>query len=69
MTVERPLDLLNELKGKEVKVIFKTGKEIVGTLMNFDIHINLVLDNAEETNTGLIFIKGDDVSIVCPVKK
>ena len=43
--IERPLDLLNNSKGKEILVHLKGDKQFVGTLLAFDIHINLVLDN------------------------
>jgi len=46
--IERPLDLLNSSKGKEVLVYLKGDKQVVGTLLAFDIHINLVLDNAKQ---------------------
>ena len=46
--IERPLDLLNQSKGKEILVQLKNDKQIVGTLLAFDIHINVVLDNAKE---------------------
>ena len=46
--IERPLDMLNHSKGKEILLQLKNDKQIVGTLVAFDIHINLVLDNAKE---------------------
>jgi small nuclear ribonucleoprotein (snRNP)-like protein len=58
--IERPLDLLNALKGNEVIIILKNGKEITGILLCFDIHINLVV---LENNIPK-FIKGDEVRIV-----
>jgi small nuclear ribonucleoprotein (snRNP)-like protein len=67
--IERPLDLLNELKGKKMKAILKSEKEITGTLVAWDIYINLVLDNVESSDTGMMFIKGDEVSAICPVEK
>ena len=42
--IERPLDLLNNAKGKEVLVYLKGDKQFAGTLLAFDIHINLVKD-------------------------
>lgn len=69
MKVERPLDLLNEMKGKKMKVILKSDKEITGTLVTWDIHINLVLDNVKNSETGMMFIKGDEVSAICPMEK
>lgn len=56
--IERPLDLLNSLKGQDVLVAVKDGEELIsGKLLAFDIHINLVV-KAEES---FIFIKGDRV--------
>jgi small nuclear ribonucleoprotein len=43
--IERPLDLLNQSRGKEVLLQLKGEKQIVGTLLAFDIHINIVLSN------------------------
>ena len=71
--IERPLDLLNESKGKEVLVHLKGEKQYVGTLMAFDIHINIVLDNAKEMqdgqvkkNIGLTFLRGDTIIFISP---
>ncbi len=71
--IERPLDLLNSAKGKEVLVQLKSEKQFVGTLMAFDIHINIVLDNAKEMengavkkNIGLTFLRGDTIIFISP---
>ena len=71
--VERPLDLLNNSKGKKVLVHLKGDKQIVGTLLAFDIHINLVLDNTKEMkdnevkrNIGLTFLRGDTIIFISP---
>ncbi|NCN87046.1 RNA-binding protein [archaeon] len=71
--IERPLDLLNTSKGKEVLVRLKGDKEIVGTLLAFDIHINLVLDNVKEMENGvqkkslgLTFLRGDTIIYISP---
>jgi small nuclear ribonucleoprotein len=71
--IERPLDLLNNSKGKEVLVQLKGEKQIVGTLLAFDIHINLVLDNIKEIengqvkrNLGLGFLRGDTIIFISP---
>ncbi|MBS3089518.1 hypothetical protein J4461_01395 [Candidatus Pacearchaeota archaeon] len=71
--IERPLDLLNASKGKEVLVQLKGDKQYVGTLMAFDIHINIVLDNAKEVadgnvkkNIGLTFLRGDTIIFISP---
>jgi len=71
--IERPLDLLNMSKGKEVLVQLKSEKQFVGTLVAFDIHINIVLDNAKEMqngevkkNIGLTFLRGDTIIFISP---
>ncbi|MBI4116868.1 hypothetical protein HY449_03940 [Candidatus Pacearchaeota archaeon] len=71
--IERPLDLLNNSKHKEVLVQLKGDKQFVGTLLAFDIHINLVLDNTKEMqnnevkrNIGLTFLRGDTIIFISP---
>ncbi len=71
--IERPLDLLNQSKGKEVLIQLKGEKQFVGTLLAFDIHINVVLDNAKEVSDGdvkksigLTFVRGDTIIYISP---
>ena len=71
--IERPLDLLNQAKGKEILVQLKNNQQLVGTLMAFDIHINIVISNTKELvnneikrNIGLAFIRGDTIIYVSP---
>lgn len=72
--IERPLDLLNEAKGKRVLIETKAKKQIMGILKAFDIHINTVLADAEERNEegqvsrkiGDVFIRGDMIVLVAP---
>lgn len=71
--IERPLDMLNQSKGKEILLQLKNDKQIVGKLVAFDIHINLVLDNAKELengelkrNIGLTFVRGDTIIFISP---
>ncbi|MBT7706691.1 small nuclear ribonucleoprotein [archaeon] len=71
--IERPLDVLNMSKGKEILVQLKSGSQFVGTLLAFDIHINVVLDNAKEIENGeqskslgLTFLRGDAIVFISP---
>ena len=71
--IERPLDLLNQSKGKEILVQLKNDKQLVGTLLAFDIHVNIVLDNAREMQSnelkrsvGLTFLRGDTIIFISP---
>ncbi|HLC66295.1 MAG TPA: LSm family protein [Candidatus Nanoarchaeia archaeon] len=69
----RPLDALNEARNKRVIVELKNGKQILGNLRAFDIHINVVLENAEERvngeitrKLGTVFLRGDTITIISP---
>ena len=71
--IERPLDVLNHAKGKDVLVQLKNNCQMVGTLLAFDIHINIVLDNAKEIlegedrrSVGLTFLRGDTIIFISP---
>jgi len=71
--IERPLDLLNQSKGKEILVCLKNDRHLVGTLLAFDIHVNIVLDNTKEIidgelkrNIGLTFLRGDTIVFISP---
>jgi small nuclear ribonucleoprotein len=70
---DRPLDALNHSRGKRVMINLKNGRQYVGTLKAFDIHINTVLDNAEERENnqvvrklGTVFIRGDAIVVISP---
>jgi len=71
--IERPLDLLNESKGKEIMIELKDGKQLVGKLLAFDIHINIVIDSSKEIinnevkrSLGLCFVRGNTILWVSP---
>lgn len=67
----RPLDALNEARGKNAICELKNGKQLVGKLKSFDIHVNTVLDNCEEKvdgetkrKLGTVFIRGDTIVFI-----
>ena len=67
----RPLDTLNKAKDKRVIVELKNNKQYIGTLKAFDIHINIVLEDAEEREAGevkrklgSVFVRGDTITII-----
>ena len=69
----RPLDALNSARNKKVIVDLKNGKQLVGTLKAFDIHINVVLDDGEEKadgetkrKLGTVFLRGDAIIMISP---
>ncbi|MBI2670820.1 small nuclear ribonucleoprotein [Candidatus Woesearchaeota archaeon] len=71
MEASRPLDALNEARNKRVIIELKNGKQYVGKLRAFDIHINCVVDDAEERingeikrKVGSVFIRGDTIVLI-----
>ncbi len=68
----RPLDALNQAKGKKVILSLKNGEDITGVLYAFDLHLNLWLEDAERRNNGKIIklgtivIRGDNILFISP---
>lgn len=68
----RPLDALNQAKGKRVILSLKSGEEITGVLKAFDLHLNLWLEDSERINSskatklGTIVIRGDNILFISP---
>jgi len=66
----KPLDVLSELLENQVMVRLKNGLIIKGKLKAFDIHINLVLedasfeDNDVEKKFKSMFLRGDMVIFI-----
>ncbi|MBN1165957.1 MAG: RNA-binding protein [Methanospirillaceae archaeon] len=70
---KRPLDILDQVLNREpVLVSLKGGREIRGVLQGYDVHMNLVLDKAEEEINGVmqgigtLIIRGDNVIYISP---
>lgn len=73
METARPLDALNAARNKRVIVELKNNKQYLGNLKAFDIHINVVLEDAEERQDGelkrklgVVFIRGDTITMISP---
>jgi len=72
----RPLDLLNRSLEARVLVKLKGGRELRGKLKGFDLHMNLILDEAEEVidknnnkMVGTVIVRGDNVILLSPAIK
>ena len=75
MEASRPLDALNTARNKKVIVELKNCKQYIGKLNAFDIHINVVLDDAEEhvngelsKKLGKVFLRGDTIIYISPAE-
>lgn len=67
----RPLDALNSARNKRVIVELKNNRQYVGKLKSFDIHVNIVLEEAEERadgevkrKLGSLFLRGDAIVLI-----
>lgn len=71
---KRPFDVLNAALNRKVLIKLKGNVEVRGELESFDVHMNLVLANAEELNTdgdvkkkiGTVLLRGDTVVYISP---
>ncbi|NHJ38523.1 MAG: RNA-binding protein [Asgard group archaeon] len=70
---DRPMDLLSMSLNNIVLVKLKGGRQLRGKLRNYDAHLNLTLEDAEEiidegenTSLGTIILRGDNVIIISP---
>ena len=73
MEQSRPLDALNRARDKRVIVELKNNRQYMGKLKSFDIHVNVVLEDAEERidnevrrKLGVVFIRGDTITVISP---
>ena len=76
MTVDMAVKVLDESINKVVLIKLKGNKTIRGSLLGFDQHMNLLLDQSEEIpsegdskNLGSIVVRGDNVIMISPPPK
>ncbi|RLG88901.1 MAG: RNA-binding protein [Thermoprotei archaeon] len=72
-TIDTAHKILSESLGTLVLVKLRTGKEVRGKLRSYDLHLNIVLEDAEELRSdgswrrlGTIVIRGDNVILISP---
>ncbi|CDI83986.1 LSM domain-containing protein, putative [Eimeria acervulina] len=80
--LQEPLDIARLSMEERVFVKCRGERQLKGTLHSYDVHLNLVLANAEETLTvvdennklsktvrklPLIFVRGDAVVLLSPL--
>jgi small nuclear ribonucleoprotein len=72
---QRPLDVLNRALGSSVLVGLKGDREFRGKLVGFDMHLNLVIEDAEVIQDGeaakrygTMVIRGDSIVFISPAE-
>ncbi len=73
MSAKRPFDVLNAALNKNVVVGLKGGAEFRGVLVAYDVHMNVVLEKAEQIiggevkrGLGTVFLRGDSIVFISP---
>lgn len=72
--MDRPIDVLNNAKGKRVLIRLKKGEEISGILQALDLHLNMWLEDSElvtdenKVKLGTLLVRGDNIIYVSPEK-
>lgn len=73
MPEKRPFDILNNSLNNTVIVGMKGGYEFRGLMVAYDVHMNIVLEKAEQMENGevkrgigTILLRGDSVTYISP---
>jgi small nuclear ribonucleoprotein len=73
---EKPLDVIHKALDGNVIVELKGSREFRGKLVGYDIHMNLVLEEAEEMTNGEVIrslghlvVRGDNVVLISPTMR
>ena len=73
MTEKRPFDILNGALNNNVIVGLKGGRDVRGLMVSYDVHMNIVLEKAEELvngevkrGMGTVLLRGDSVVYISP---
>jgi small nuclear ribonucleoprotein len=69
----RPFDFLNQSIDKNVLIELKGNLHFRGKLKAFDVHMNLVLEDAEQLENGettkkygMLVLRGDNILLISP---
>jgi len=75
LTENRPFDILNGSLNKSVIIKLKGGTELRGVMSAYDVHMNIVLQDAEQLENGEVkrklgtmLVRGDSVIFLSPAE-
>ncbi len=73
MADKRPFDVLNSSLNNTVVIGMKGGYEFRGIMVAYDVHMNIVLEKAEQLvngevkrGMGTVLVRGDSVTYISP---
>ncbi|MCK4714837.1 MAG: small nuclear ribonucleoprotein [Candidatus Aenigmarchaeota archaeon] len=73
MAEKRPFDILNASLDNSVLIRLKGGLEVRGKMASYDVHMNLVLEGAEQLENGevkrkigTLLLRGDNIVFIAP---
>ena len=73
-TADTAHKILAEALGQMVLIKLRGGKSIRGRLRSYDMHLNVVLDDAEEElsngnwrKLGTVLIRGENIIVISPM--
>lgn len=73
MGEKRPFDILNSALNNTVIIGLKGGVEFRGVMAAYDVHMNIVLEKAEQLvngevkkGMGTVLLRGDSVTYISP---
>ncbi len=73
MPERRPFDVLNSALNNTVIIGMKGGTEFRGVMVAYDVHMNIVLEKAEQMvngevkrGVGTVLLRGDSVTFISP---
>ncbi|MBN2127727.1 MAG: small nuclear ribonucleoprotein [Candidatus Diapherotrites archaeon] len=69
----RPFDFLNQSIDKDVLILLKGNLQFRGKLKAFDVHMNVVIEEAEQLENGesvkkygMLVLRGDNILLISP---
>ncbi len=68
----QPLQILERSLNKQISLILKDDRVLVGTLVGYDDYMNMVLEDTEETQgeqvrrVGTVVLRGNNVVTIAP---
>ena len=73
MPEKRPFDVLNNALNNTVIIGMKGGYELRGVMVAYDVHMNIVLEKAEQIvngevkrGIGTVLVRGDSITYISP---